>query len=152
GPNQALVVYEDNTGEARAGDFHITASLFDGASNTFAAQNVIIADASLGLSMHDPDVAYIGGGRYAIVYDNSGSIFAKIYAPATGALSPQIPVNTSGGPSQQDPKVAATADGGFVVTWHELTGPAPDTDSYSIHERRFDPYGNPFGDDFVVNT
>ena len=39
-----------------------------------------------------------------------------------------------------------------MVTWNDVDGPAPDTSAYSVHARRFDPYGNPFGDDFVVNT
>src|SRR5262249_45604298 len=87
--------------------------------------------------------AYNQGGR---------AIFAEIYDPATGALSPAIPVNTSAAAAMAAPKVAATADGGFVVTWTEDFGPDPDPNFFSLHERRFDPYANPFGDDFVANT
>jgi hypothetical protein len=140
----------DNTDEHFTFDYHLAARLFDATTNTFEAVSHKITDVGQGGFL--PDVAYIGGGRYAIVYSQIGSIRAKIYDPATGALTPQIAVSAAPGNFEDAAKVAATADGGFVVTWHEQNGPAPDTDSYSIHERRFDPYGNPFGDDFVVNT
>ena len=39
GPDQALVVYVDNAGEASSSDFHITARLFNGATNTFATRS-----------------------------------------------------------------------------------------------------------------
>jgi hypothetical protein len=152
GPERALLVYEDNNGEPNVTDIHITARLFNETTNTFGS-GVLIGDAGAGHSMVQPDVAYIGAGRFAIVYDlDQQSIFARVYNSNTGALSPEIAVSAAVVSTAFLPKVAATQDGGFVVTWSDFAGPAPDTDGFSIHARRFDPYGNPFGDDFVVNT
>jgi hypothetical protein len=154
GPNRALLVYQDNAGEADASEFHITARLFNGASNTFGSA-IPIADAPGGSSDLAPNVVYIGDGRFAITYyqvSGGAGLFARIYNSDTGALSPQIAVNTAPIAGALYANVAATQDGGFVVTWGVFVGPAPDTSAYSVHERRFDPYGNPFGDDFVVNT
>jgi hypothetical protein len=153
GPNRALVVYEDNNGETNADEFHISARLFNETTNTLAGSSVTIANPGSGHTNFVPDVAYIGGSRFVIVYQyDFVSILARIYNSDTGDLSPEIIVNTTAAMSQGVPKVAATADGGFVVAWTEVLGPAPDASGDSIHARRFDPYGNPFGDDFVVNT
>jgi hypothetical protein len=148
--NQALVVYEDNLGEPNVNEFHITARFFN--VNTFGPR-VIIADATAGHTKLNPDAAYIGNGRYAIVYDlDNQIIFSRIYNANSGALSPEVVVHTAAAPIKQSTKVAATQDGGFVVVWQDYAGPAPDTSDYSVHARRLDPYGNPFGDDFVVNA
>jgi hypothetical protein len=148
----ALIVYEDATGGSSAFDTNIVARVLDGTSNTVGA---VIPIANHSLSLIEPDVAAIGGGRYAIVYSDGGHVYAEIYNPATNFLTPEISVDASPLTTPfvaRIPHVAATADGGFIVTWSDNAGPAPDANNFSVHERRFDPYGNPFGDDFVVNT
>src|SRR5262249_18626003 len=111
GPNRALVVYEDTNGEATQFESHISAKLFNEATNTISLLPVLIADAGAGLSKQNPDVAYIGDGRFAIVYDLSGShtILARIYNSDNGALSPEIAVSTATF-AAAFPKVAATQD------------------------------------------
>jgi hypothetical protein len=146
----ALIAYEDATGGSNPFDVNITARLFDGASNTIGP---VIPIANHAASLSQPDVTAIGGGRYLIVYVDQPHVYGEIYNPATGILSPEFTVdNSSSSLVLSFVHAAATADGGFIVTWTEENGPAPDTDAGSVHERRFDPYGNPFGDDFVVNT
>ena len=104
GPNRALVVYEDNNGEANANEFHITARLFNGTTNTFGS-SVLIADAGAGHTKAEPDVAYIGDGRFVIVYDlDTASIFARIYNSDTGALSPEIAVSTAAATAASMPR------------------------------------------------
>src|SRR5262249_18990947 len=96
---------------------------------------------------------YIGGGRFAIVYDlDRHDFFARIYDSINGVLSPQIAVGAAAASSSFRAGVAATQDGGFVVTRTDVDALAPGTSASSIHERRFDPYGSAFGDEFVVNT
>jgi hypothetical protein len=143
-------VYEDDS--TSAGDANISARVFNGTSNTVGAV-IPIANHSAGL--FDVDVAAIGGGRYAIVYTDGSHVFGEIYNPATSFLSPEFIVDASPltAPFRADsPEVAATADGGFIVTWSDAVGPPPDNNNFSVHERRFDLYGNAFGDDFGVNT
>jgi hypothetical protein len=150
--NQALIVYSDDVGSP--GNSNIRARQFDGNSNSLVQLGGIAGTESPGLpgfliaddpsSVFNPDAAYIGGGRYAIVYtDHVSQVFAKIFDPITGFLSSEIRVDQAPPGSADDPAVAATADGGFVVTW---------TGGGDAHERRFDPYGNAFGDDFVANS
>jgi hypothetical protein len=135
----ALVVYEDTTGGPT--DSNITAKIFNGTSNTLGAAILIANDTA---PLFNPEIAAIGGGRYAIVYsDHVSQVFAKIFDPVTNFLSAEIRVDQTSVGSTNQPAVAATIDGGFIVTW---------TDGGDAHERRFDPYGNAFGDDFLANT
>jgi hypothetical protein len=134
----ALVAFEDTSA---LGSSDISARIFNGTSNTLGAAILIANDTA---ALFNPDVAAIGGGRYAIVYsDHVSKVFAKIYDPAFGVLSPEIRVDQTSVGATNQPAVAATIDGGFIVTW---------TDGGDAHERRFDPYGNAFGDDFFANT
>jgi hypothetical protein len=149
--DRALVVYEDNRGESNAGEFHISARVFDATFPSFGPI-LTIADAAAGFSYLRPDVAFIGDGRFVIVYDYWLAVVARIYDAYTGALGPEINVSTAPAEFAYAAKVAATQDGGFVVTWQDENGLDGDTSGQSIHARRFDPYGNPFGDDFLVNT
>src|SRR4029453_6483925 len=66
--NQALVVYDDNTGN---GSFNIIAKLFDGGSNTLGAA-IPIADHSG--SLHAPSVAALSDNRYVITYTDGVDI------------------------------------------------------------------------------
>jgi hypothetical protein len=151
GPNGAVVVYEDNRFEAAANAFHISMRVFDGTTETFGSVSSLTNID--GHSVRNPDVAYIGGGRYAIVYERDAQgIFARIIYDYGGPIGGEIAVSTAAAAGVLLPKVTGTPDGGFVVTWTDINGPAPDTDGSSVHARRFDPYGNPFGDDFVVNS
>jgi hypothetical protein len=147
----AMIVYEDATGGSGPFDENISGRIFNGATNTVGA---VIPIADHDMSIFQPDVAAIGGGRYVIVYTDGSHIYSKIYNPVTGTLTPEVIVDTSpsAGTSTDNAQVAGTADGGFVVTWGDFGGPPPDTNGSSVHERRFDLFGHAFGDDFVVNT
>ncbi|MEM1177638.1 MAG: hypothetical protein AAGM22_04795 [Acidobacteriota bacterium] len=61
----------------------------------------------------------------------------------------QINVETAG--AQGAESVAMAPDGRFVITWG--SGPSvQDSDSYSVHGRRFDASGSPQGGQFLVNS
>jgi len=120
------------------------------ATNSFAAFSVTLLNKRRRQSLHNPDVAYIGDGRFAIAADfNSHIIYAAIYNSNTGSLTQPIPVYVAPAPDAITPRVAATQDGGFVVTWTVSNGPAPDTDSYSVPRPPVRSIRLP-GDEFVV--
>jgi hypothetical protein len=143
--NTALVVYEDAAGTTTASR-NIKAALFTGASNTLGTA-FTIADHSSALT--EPSVTALPDNRYVIVYTDVLTIWARIYDPVAAGgpfLSDEFQINKPGSSALQ-PSVAATADGGFIVTWS-----AADSGHYNIHARRFDAHGLSFGDEFIVNT
>ena len=100
--------------------------------------------------MVNPKVTALDNHRYLIVYSNGGAaddIFVKIYDTTTGTLSPEIEIDQPGGTDQLQ-AIAATADGGFIVTWSEIVA-APS--SFDIVARRFNSDGVAMGQQFIVN-
>jgi FG-GAP-like repeat len=139
--NEALVVYEDTIGTT-LGSANIRAALFNGGSNT-VGPSFIIADHTA--QLRDPEVATLPDNRYVIVYGDLNDLWGRIYDPVTPGgvfLSDEFQVDSPGG-SAGLPSVAATADGGFIVTWHS---------NFDILARRFDAHGVSYGDIFTVNT
>ena len=137
----ALVVYEDNA----QGNFDVRARFFNGSSFD---PSFVIADQ--GVNLARPDVALLADQRFVIVYDNRNDIFCRIYDPSTpgGAfLGPELRVDQPSGLIESDARVAATVDGGFVVTWLGLDGT-----QYDVLQRRFDAHGLPYGDQFFPST
>ena len=95
-----------------------------------------------------PVVATDAAGDYVVVWESyQGIVFERfnMYGVAKGG---QFVVNTSGGGSVTDPDVAMDAYGDFVVTW---CGPGPQ-DAHGVYARIFDSFGNPTGNQFLVNT
>lgn len=142
--NTALVVYDDATGTT-IGSRNIVARVFDGNSNTFGSQ-FTIADHSEALTT--AKVAALDSHRFVIVYAGSVDLFGRIYdTSAGGSLSAEFTIDQ---PSpffvNGEPAVAATADGGFVVTWVVTDG-----SDFNILARRFDSDGGAMGQAFTVN-
>jgi hypothetical protein len=145
--NQALVVYVNAT-STTTGSANIRARMFDGASNSLGLAFTIADHAAQLLT---PRVAALAGDRYVIVYTDFVDIWGRIYDPVTpgGALlSDEFQIDTSGGGASYLPSVAATADGGFIVTWSELTG----SSNNDVFAHRFDAHSLSYGDIFRVNT
>jgi hypothetical protein len=143
--NQALLVYEDGTDTTTA-SANISGRLFDGASNMIGAQFTIADHAE---ALHTPSVAALPGNRYVIVYRNNIDVFGRIYDPVTPGgvfLSDEFQIDTPG-TFAQDPSVAATADGGFIVTWADYNG-----SNYDVRAHRYDAHGLSYGDNFIAST
>jgi hypothetical protein len=143
--NQALVVYEMTLPGAITGSENIWARLFDGAANALGPA-FTIADHSAQLL--NPAVAGLPDSRYVIVYSDTVDVWGRIYDPVTpgGAfLSGEFLIDSPGGVAS-GPQVAATVDGGFIVTWADGAG------NSDILARRYDAHGQSYGDIFTVNT
>lgn len=142
----ALTVYEDES-LGGAGSTDIVGRLFNGSSDTFGTEFTI---ANVAGDLQKPEVAALADSRFAVVYTDGTDIFAKIYDPSTpgGAfLSTVIQVDAVGG-SAQAPRVTATIDGGFLVSWEQLNG----GNLYDVFERRYDAHGQPLTSAFQANT
>jgi hypothetical protein len=100
-----------------------------------------------------PAVAAAADGDFIIAWssiaqDGSGSgIFARRYSSGGDSLASEFQVNTRTAGSQTAPKVAADADGAFVVVWS-----GPDGEYNGVFARRFSSAGAAIGSDFQVNT
>lgn len=103
----------------------------------------------------DPDggfvVAWTGynsGGT-----DNSGtSIQARRFDALDLPLGADFQVNTYTTFIQRQPAVAVDANGSFVVAWESIGSSGTDSDSSSLHARRFAADGGALGGEFQVNT
>lgn len=93
----------------------------------------------------DPAAALLDDGSVVVVFeeDDNGEagIEYRIIAP-NGDLSPAINVSLASNNPARDPDVAATTNGGFVVTW--------DQSDDNIYARRYDADGASLGLPFLV--
>jgi len=107
-----------------------------------------------------PDVAADADGDFVVVWfaygsagddTSSGSIQGRRFASDGTPLGDQFQVNTYTPSLQEDPAVAARADGGFVVVWESNGSAGSDADGYSIQGQRYTSDGSPLGGQFQVN-
>lgn len=120
-----------------------------------SAQSKAFVIESIGIdpTSRNPEVAVLADGRFVVVWqevlsspvdgfaDTDGAIFARIYNAGGTASSEVIQVNGWSPGLQDAPQVAATADGGFVVSFNSTLrwGDGPqDVDAFA---QRFDASG-----------
>jgi hypothetical protein len=97
-------------------------------------------------SQLNPSVAADGGGNFVVVWEgfntgtnNSTGIFAQRFGPNGSALGQPFTVSTMPSHAQEFPKVAADANGDFVVVW---AAPNPANGKADLWGERFDSNGN----------
>ena len=120
-----------------------------------SAQSKALVIESVGIDPtgRNPDLAVLTDGRFVLVWqevlsspvdgfaDTDGGIFARIYNADGTASSETIQVNGWTPGLQEQPQVAATADGGFIVSFNSTLkmGDTPtDVDAFA---QRFDASG-----------
>ena len=98
-------------------------------------------------------VAMDADGDFVVAWDSrfqdgdGSGIHARRFTAAGAPLGDEFPVNTVTAGWQMFPSVAADGAGGFAVCWQ--TTPALGA-ATRLSARRFDPAGEPLGDEFVV--
>ena len=131
----------DSTGTTLGSQFQV---------NTYTTS--LQASASVGM---DAD------GDLVVVWESSGSaggdtsytsIQGQRYSSAGSAVGSQFQVNTYTTDFQQDPCVAADADGDFVVVWRSNGSAGGDISGRSIQGQRYSSAGSALGSQFQVNT
>ena len=95
-------------------------------------------------------MAGLAGGGFVAAWYGSGGIVAQVYDDAGAAVGASFTVAASSGAHR--PSLAALADGGFAVSWHEdrLTG--GDTSGSGVHVRSYDAAGTATSPDLLANT
>jgi hypothetical protein len=108
-----------------------------------------------------PDVAFLAGGAFVVVWDSLGSdgtdsdflsVQARLFHSDGTPQGGQFQVNTYTTSTQSMARVAGDASGHFVVVWSSEGSPGSDSSNFSVQARRYDANGTPLGDQFQVNT
>lgn len=103
-----------------------------------------------------PAIAMNDAGQFVVIWrsnqqdDPTGfGVFGQLYSPTGVAIGSEFQVNTYVTFSQENPDVAMSSEGDFVVVWQSL---AQDGDNYGIYGQRYDKNGTPQGTEFRINT
>ncbi len=128
----------------------VTARLFDSKGNPTAGEFVVNNYTG---DQYSPHVASDLAGNFVIVWSdqgrNDGSIFFDRRDHDGGTLNIAVPVETYTTGLQQNPAVAMSPAGNFVIVWQSYSGIDP-SDS-GVFAQRFDASGNKVGGEFQVN-
>jgi Ca2+-binding RTX toxin-like protein len=104
-----------------------------------------------------PAIATLESGNFVVVWadsntDGSGhGIRGQLFAPNGSKIGSEFAVNTIASGNQIDPTVAATGDGGFVVSWTDASG-VGDTSGTGIKAQIFDSAGAKVGGELTANN
>ena len=102
-----------------------------------------------------PAVAVSPNGEFVIVWQSEGQdgsatgIFGQRYERSGAPAGAEFPVNTYTTGAQQVASVGMDGGGGFVVAW---TSDGQDGSDGGIFARRYQPWGEPRGPEFLVNS
>jgi len=116
-----------------------------------------------------PVITALAGGRFAIAYTDysrasldgftdfsDSAIRAQVFSSTGAACSTAVQVNTVTSYAQHSPRIAALADGGFVVTYTDSStgwnSGGDDSWDEAVRLQMFDADGGKTGNETLVNT
>ncbi|MDR3456207.1 MAG: hypothetical protein P4N60_02075 [Verrucomicrobiae bacterium] len=162
-----------------AGSQHIYSS-FVTASNLFLTTNDILVNTFTNHFQANPAVATLANSNVVVVWGSFNQVasnslqdvYGQILSPTGQKIGGEFLVNQFTAYNQRTPAVAATANGGFVVTWvseqERIIAPTMGTNglnggatyaanaivtpSVDIYARLFSSTGTPVANEFLVNT
>ncbi|HYD30825.1 MAG TPA: hypothetical protein VEB64_08190, partial [Azospirillaceae bacterium] len=144
------VVTWQSAGQDGSGD-GVYAQLFNAQGQALGGETRI--NATTGGDQADPSITALKGGGYVVTWRSTGQdgsgdgVFGQAYDAQGHGVGAEFQVNTTTAGDQEAPQVAATEDGGFVVSW---TG--TDADQTGILAQRFDAQGHAVGHELHVNA
>ena len=103
----------------------------------------------------NPAIATIADGGFVITWSSYGQdgsgwgIYGQRYTSSGVAYGSEFLVNTYTANDQGDSAIAATADGGFVISWDSY---AQDGSGWDVYAKRYAASGIVYGLEFRVNT
>jgi len=155
-----VITWEDNSRiQGDTDGFAIRAQRYD--ANGLEQGVELLVNTSTDGNQRDPRIAGLGDGGFVITWedgnealdDNSGfAIRAQRYDANGVRQGTEFLVNTSTDSNQVDPSIAGLGNGGFVITWEDLSELEGDTDSFAVRGQRYDANGLAQGHEFLVNT
>src|SRR5690606_26506104 len=85
-------------------------------------------------------VSMLDNGGYVVAWHEAGKIFFQVYNGYGDKVGEPQAVNATGEAEQKVPTVQSFgADGGFIVTWTEVTG----TSNRALYSRAYNADGTP---------
>jgi FG-GAP-like repeat len=142
-----VAVYQDEF-NGTVSDTDILYGIFTPAGTQVAGPANVTGAAGLGLET-EPDVAALRDGGFVVVWTDPDSsvtdIRASILSNAGVAMVSEILVNTTTPGEQNEARVVALADGGFLVSWE-------DDNADLVRAQRFDAAGHKIGAEFTVKN
>ena len=102
-----------------------------------------------------PAIAIDSAGNFVVTWvsdDQDGDeegIYAQRFNSAGTPIGDEFRVNTETDDQQDNPQIAMTANGDFIIVWESDD---QDGDGAGVYAQRYDSDGDPVGDEFRVNT
>ena len=167
-----VVTWNDNsqgaggaTGDASG--FAVKAQVF--AADGTAVGSEILVNTATANDQRFPDITALSNGGFVAIWrdfslgaggatgDASGSaVKAQVFAADGAPVGSEIRVNTATANDQWFPEITALSNGGFVVTWDDLSlgvgGASGDADGSAVKAQVFAANGTPVGSEIRVNT
>lgn len=145
--------------EGDTADYAVRAQVFD-------AQGIPVADELLVNTTNEerqyaPAIAALTDGGFAITWEDSSrsggdasatAVRAQVFDKDGRPIGGELLVNTTTEKSQISPKISALSDGGFVVTWMDVSATGGDTSGTAVRAQVFGSDGTALGDEILVNT
>jgi hypothetical protein len=152
-----VVVWTDTVGA----DFEDVVLRVFNADGSPATEEMQVNQTAAGAQQNDDWVAEtittLADGRFVVTWtDRSGAdgsgwgVFARVFNADGSPATNEFQVNSTASGSQQYGSVGALADGGFVVTWSDLSN--ADGSGWGVVAQRYDTNGDAVGGEFVVNS
>jgi Ca2+-binding RTX toxin-like protein len=144
--NNAVVVYQDPF-NGDANNVRIIFEIYDSSGAAVVGETVA---STSGVSNREAHVAALAGGGFVVTWTdpgidgNSDGIGAAIYDNTGSQVVAPFQVNNNTAGSQNESRVAALDDGGFVIIWD-------DDNSDILRGQRFDASGAEVGNQFSMD-
>ena len=134
-------------------DWGIYAQRYDSAG--VASGSEFLVNTTTADQQKEPSVVGLDDGGFVVVWqsrnqdgDNWG-VYGQRYDASGNPVEFEFQINQESTGEQQDPVVAALADGGFLVTWQSRD---QDGDNWGVYGRRYSADGDPLGSEFQINS
>ena len=137
----------------------VRAQVFTAAGATVGTE--ILVNTATTSYQGSPQITALSNGGFVVTWvDNSASggdtsgtaVRAQVFTAAGATVGTEILVNTATANGQAAPQITALSDGGFVVTWVDLSRTAPDTSGNAVRAQVFTAAGAMVGTEILVNT
>jgi hypothetical protein len=149
-----VVTWQDNSGHGDGSAISVQAQIFSASGTKIGSEFVVNTQANWVQSF--PAIASLPNGGFVVAWhDLSGSpsVKAQVYDANGARVGGELLVdsgtaNIVGG----FPRIAALANGGFVVAWEDAGNAPGDTSASNIKAQVYDATNTKVGTEFLVNT
>lgn len=160
GNGNLVVTWQDLSGTlGDANGFSVKAQIF--AADGARIGSEFLVNTQTASHQVSPSVTGLGNGGFVATWedfsgtlgDDSGtSIKAQVFAADGSKVGSEFLINGQTTNFQQVPTVTGLSNGGFVVTWQDLSGTLGDASGSSIKAQVFAADGSTVGSEFLVDT